>query len=158
MPHARDAEPGAGDVRRVAMRTNNPTRTVVAVAAALLALACSTAAPASAPPPTATLPTSTPSSSPTATPLPSVRVTSAAQAAALVFASDARWSSMSPLRPDLIGASRWYEASAEADGFGVVITAGSGDCLAGCISQHRWIYHVTPEADVALVREEGDDV
>jgi hypothetical protein len=66
---------------------------------------------------------------------------------------------MTPLRSDLIGASRWYETFEEAGGFSVVITAGSGDCQAGCINQHRWIYHVdATTAEVMLVREEGDPV
>jgi hypothetical protein len=66
---------------------------------------------------------------------------------------------MLALQPDLIGASRWYEASADADGgFGVTITAGAGDCMAGCIEQRRFIYHVDPDGTIELVRQEGDDI
>lgn len=100
---------------------------------------------------------------PTITPAPSpttgaLTVTSPAQAAALVFASDPRWASMIPMRPDLIGASMWYEASATVDGFIVAITAGSGDCQAGCIDQHTWTYHIDPDGTVTLTGDEGDEV
>ena len=83
---------------------------------------------------------------------------SPAQAAALVFASDPRWAAMVPLRSDLIGASMWYEASRGIDSFLVTIVAGSGDCMAGCINQHRWMYKVDRDGNVALVGEEGDEV
>ena len=49
---------------------------------------------------------------------------------------------MSPLRPDMIGQSTWYEAFADGDGFTVNITVGQGDCQAGCIERHTWSYRV----------------
>lgn len=85
-------------------------------------------------------------------------VTTAAQAAALVFASDERWGQMVPLRADLIGQSSWYEASRDAEGFTVSITIGRGDCQAGCIERHTWTYHVDFTGTVALVGETGDDI
>jgi hypothetical protein len=85
-------------------------------------------------------------------------VTSAAQAAALVFASDPRWAQMVPLRADMIGQSSWYEAFEDGDGFAVNITVGAGDCQAGCIDQHVWHYRVDREGDVTLVGEDADDV
>jgi hypothetical protein len=140
----------------------------------LLAIACGTApggtgspnpgaSPTPTPPPTTgATPTPTPTSTPSSpTPSPSfgpTSVASVAQAAALVFASDPRWAQMVPLRPDLIGASMWYEAFEAVDGFTVTITAGSGDCEAGCIDQHRWNYHVDYDATVTLAGEDGDDV
>jgi hypothetical protein len=87
-----------------------------------------------------------------------VTVTTPAHAAALVFASDPRWTAISPLRDDLIGASTWFETSEEDGGFGVRITAGAGDCMAGCIEQHTWTYHVDVDGAVTLAGEEGDDV
>ena len=109
----------------------------------------------SQPPPDTTAPSSI-------TPAPSVvpagDVSSPAQAAALVFASDPRWSQMTPLRADLIGQSSWYEVSEDSDGFTVSITVGQGDCQAGCIKRHVWQYHVSHSGDVALVAETGDDV
>jgi hypothetical protein len=85
-------------------------------------------------------------------------VTSAAHAAALVFASDERWARMSPLRADMIGQSSWYEAVAGDDGFDVNITVGQGDCFAGCIEQHTWFYRVDAAGTIELVREEGEHV
>lgn len=125
-----------------------------------------------APPTTGTTPSPTPSPAPslnpTATPAPPSpfqspsltprAVNSPAQAAALVFASDPRWAQMVPLRPDLIGASMWYEAFEAIDGYAVVITAGSGDCESGCIERHVWNYHVDHDAAISLTGEEGDDV
>lgn len=130
---------------------------------ALTFMACGTGAgaspnPRTTPPSSTPLPSSIPSPTSTPTRPAAIEVTSAARAAALVFASDARWSSMAPLRSDLIGASMWFEASEDSDGFAVRITAGSGDCQAGCIERHYWNYHVDRDGTVALAGEEGDDV
>jgi hypothetical protein len=65
---------------------------------------------------------------------------------------------MTPLRPDVIGASMWYEAFVAPAGFGVDITAGAGDCMAGCIERHVWHYEVDVDGNVTLAGEEGDDV
>jgi hypothetical protein len=140
----------------------------------LVALACGTGPSGASSPnpggsPTPTPPPATgaiPSPTPTATPAPpsptaspgATAVTSPAQAAALVFASDPRWAGMVPLRPDLIGASMWYEAFEAADGFTVTITAGAGDCQSGCIERHNWHYHVDYDGTVTLASEDGDDV
>ena len=135
------------------------------LAAALIAAACtggpgSTGAPGT-PRPTSTGSTATPvpnpSGTPNPTPAPSA-VTSAAQAAALVFASDARWAQMLPLRSDMIGQATWYEAFEDGSGFAVNITAGSGDCMAGCIERHTWHYTVDREGNVQLTGEDGEDV
>ena len=145
------------DVRPWAM-TKTASRPLLLIASvALFAVACTGAVPnpSASPTPTST-PTPAPTGSPTETHINGV--SSAAQAAAVVFASNPLWAGMAPLRPDIIGASSWYEAFEEAGGYGVVITVGSGDCQAGCIDQHRWIYHVDPNAEVTLVREEGDPV
>jgi hypothetical protein len=103
-----------------------------------------------------------PTASPVVTPAPSPvdtgDVSSSAQAAALVFASDARWSQMVPLRADFVGQSSWYEASEDSNGFNVSITVGQGDCQAGCIERRVWQYHVSYSGDVELVGESGDDV
>jgi hypothetical protein len=90
--------------------------------------------------------------------VPSTVVTSAAQAAALVFASDERFARMQPLRDDLIGASSWFDAAEDATGFAVNVTIGAGDCQAGCIQRHTWSYHVERDGTVTLVGEQGDDL
>jgi hypothetical protein len=85
------------------------------------------------------------------------QVSSAAQAAAVVFAKEGV-GRMGPLLPDLIGQGSWYEAYEEADGFSVKITVGQGDCPAGCIERHTWTYHVGYDGTVTLVADEGDDI
>jgi len=65
---------------------------------------------------------------------------------------------MTPLRPDVIGASTWYEASQTGEGFSVTITVGQGDCQAGCIERHTWTYNVDGAGAVTLRGEDGDEV
>ncbi len=126
--------------------------------AALLLVGCGSAgsrpAPTNSPAPTVS-PSPSPAPSPTQPPVTDVRL--AAQAAALVFASQ-DISRMAPLQTDAVGQSAWYEASADATGFVVTITAGAGDCQAGCIEQHVWRYHVDHDGTVTLLAEEGDDI
>ena len=79
-----------------------------------------------------------------------------AQAVQLVLRQDARFAGIRPADPDLIGQSAWYEVAATENGWQVQVRIGWGDCPAGCINQHRWVYAVTREGDVSLVSEEGD--
>lgn len=79
-----------------------------------------------------------------------------AQAVQLVMRQDARFAGIGPADPDLIGQSAWYEVAATESGWQVQVRIGWGDCPAGCINQHRWVYAVTREGDVSLVNEEGD--
>jgi hypothetical protein len=82
--------------------------------------------------------------------------TSAADAARLVLAQQARFAGIGPRDENLIGQAAWYEATATDDGWQVVIRIGWGDCPAGCINEHRWTYAVGPDANVELIEEEGD--
>ncbi|MEP7361556.1 MAG: hypothetical protein ABI744_08255 [Chloroflexota bacterium] len=133
----------------------------IAFLAALLLVGCAPTGAA----PHGTAPTPTNNPSPSAPPSPAASPTlppvtgvgSAAQAAAVVFASQGI-SRMGPRQPDAIGQSAWYEASEDATGYSVTITAGAGDCQAGCIDQHTWTYHVDHDGTVAIVSDEGDDI
>jgi hypothetical protein len=149
------------------MKKINPTLTIFGAIFATILIACGGTGSATPGPLPSSVPSASPSQSPSPsstpapTPSPTGRtlvVTSPAQAAALVFASDARWTAMMPLRPDLIGASMWYEASEDGDGFAVKITAGSGDCQAGCMNKHNWNYTVDRDGTVTLASEDGDPV
>ncbi len=139
---------------------------LLALAALLLVgvLAACSSDPSATATPTGTTPppieTPRPTVDPGATPTPgaSGEVTSAAQAAAIVFAANPMFSSIAPLQPDLIGQSAWYEASETPTGFGVMVTIGSGDCMAGCIDRRTWTYSVDRDGSVELVSEEGDEV
>jgi len=75
---------------------------------------------------------------------------------ARVLAQDPRFAGIGPQDPDLIGASAWYEVSAAVVGWRVTVTIGWGDCPAGCINRHAWVYDVDGTGTVTLVEEMGD--
>jgi len=86
-------------------------------------------------------------------------VASAEAAAALVVASDPRFEGAIPRDPQMIGASRWWEAAANDDGsYTVKLTIGWGDCPAGCINRHTWTYRVGRDGALTLLDESGDPV
>lgn len=116
---------------------------LVLVAIAAVAVACGGgASPAPSSP--------APSGSPAAGPI------TQAQAVEIVLAGDPRFAGIGPLDPDLIGQSAWYEVSPATVGWRVSITKGWGDCQAGCISRHTWVYDVAPDGTATLVAETGD--
>ena len=120
--------------------------------ALLVVAAC--ASSATAPPPTEAPPGT---AAPTAPAGPTI--TSPEDAAALVVASDPRFEGAMPLDPQMIGASRWWEAAANDDGtYSVKVTLGWGDCPAGCINRHTWTYRVGGDGGLTLVEEAGDPV
>ena len=116
--------------------------------------ACSTGGNAS---PSPTGPTSPPPTvAPTPTPI-AADVDSAADAAAIVIASDPRFEGATELTPDVIGASRYWEAVALNDGaYRITLTLGWGDCPAGCVERHTWVYQVTASGGLTLIEESGD--
>jgi len=97
---------------------------------------------------------SSPSTPPSATP-GGARLTQA-EAVARVLAQDSRFEGVGAQDPNLIGQSRWYEVSPALVGWRVTVTIGWGDCQAGCISRHDWVYDVDRAGVVALVEERGD--
>jgi hypothetical protein len=104
----------------------------------------------------ATAPTATPRPTPTPIAAP---VATPAEAAALVIASDPRFSGATPLTPDIIGASKWWTATPlEGGGYRIELTLGWGDCPAGCINRHVWTFDVSPAGALTLVSELGDPV
>jgi len=93
---------------------------------------------------------------PTPTPVRAA-VESPEDAAALVIAADPRFAGTVRLSPDLIGASRWWEAeSLDSGGYRIEVTIGWGDCPAGCINRHTWTFDVSAGGEVILVGEIGD--
>jgi hypothetical protein len=105
-------------------------------------------------------PTPTPEPTPRPTPTPiAAPVASPEDAAALVIATDPRFSGAVRLKPDLIGASKWWEAEPlAAGGYRIKLTVGWGDCPAGCIQRHVWTYDVDANGGITLVSESGDQV
>ena len=116
----------------------------------LTVAACNaTGAPSPSPEPTPR-PTPTPIAAPVASP---------EDAAALVIAADPRFRGAIQLKPDLIGASKWWEAEPlAAGGYRIKLTVGWGDCPAGCIQRHVWTYDVDASGGIRLVSESGDQV
>ena len=95
---------------------------------------------------------------PTATPIV-VPVTTAEVAATLVIATDPRFAGAIRLTPELIGASRWWESSPLAGGgYTITLTLGWGDCPAGCIARHVWVFTVTGDGVVTRMGESGDPI
>lgn len=125
--------------------TTRLTLPLLALVALLIAACGGTASPA-------------PTSDPTPTPIVT-EVDSPEAAAALVIASDQRFAGSIELSPDIIGASNYWEAEALPDGgYRITQTLGWGDCPAGCISRHVWVFEVSPDGQVELVEESGDDI
>lgn len=108
----------------------------------------------------ASAPTSTPAPTVRPTPTPiTVRVATAADAAALVIATNPMFAGTMEQRPDVIGASRWWTAEAlPGGGYRIEVTIGWGDCMAGCIERHIWTYEVDANGGLKLVSETGDPV
>jgi hypothetical protein len=79
-----------------------------------------------------------------------------ADAIRLALEQDARFAGIGPREPDLVGQAAWYEVADADDGWQITIHIGWGDCPAGCINQHSWIYGVSRAGDVSLVSEDGD--
>jgi hypothetical protein len=126
------------------------TRLAPLAATLLLVAACGTAASPS--------PSPAPTPRPTPTPI-AATVTTPADAAALVIATNPMFTGTMELRPDVIGASRWWTAEAlDGGGYRIEVTIGWGDCPAGCIERHVWTYEVDPSGGVELVSETGDPV
>jgi hypothetical protein len=142
---------------------NTIARISFAALVALAAVACAPAGGTLTPSPSAgdsPNPTATPAPTTQTSPSPEAgRVTSAAQAAALVFEANlSQFAGIGPLQRDLIGQSAWYDAFETGDGYSVVVTMGSGDCMAGCINRRTWTYGVAHDGTIELVSEEGDDI
>ncbi len=117
-------------VRLGAMKTLHRTLALSAVALLLLA-ACSGAA----------------------SPMP---ITSGGAVTA-VLAQDPKFAGLTPLDPNLIGQSGYYEVRPAADGgYAVRVWIGWGDCPAGCINHHEWQYGVSAAGAVTLLGELGD--
>lgn len=104
--------------------------------------ACASAASTSRP---ATIP---PSAGPVTTP---------AEALARVIQREPRFGGIQPFDTGLIGQSSWYtvEPASGVGAFVVTMRIGWGDCEAGCIGEHRWVFAVAPDGGVSIVSESG---
>lgn len=80
----------------------------------------------------------------------------AAAAVRLALAEQERFRGIGPFDPNLIGQAAWYRVAPAGDGWEVRIRIGWGDCPAGCINEHVWLYGVTRDGSVRLISEDGD--
>jgi hypothetical protein len=83
-------------------------------------------------------------------------VTTPEQAAQLVLAQDARFHDLARRDTNLIGQGSWWDVAETAQAYEVTVQIGWGDCEAGCINRHTWVYSVGHEGTVSLVSEQGD--
>ena len=123
---------------------------VAGVVLAIFAAACS---PATTSPPSASAPLPSASAAASAGP-----ITTPEAAAALVLASDARFTGLEPRNPDMIGGCCFYEVTPKGDEYTVMVEIGWGDCPAGCINRHHWFYTVTKDGTVTFDKEDGPAV
>jgi hypothetical protein len=89
-----------------------------------------------------------------------VPVTTPAQAVARVIASEPRLTGIQPFDTGMIGQSSWFtvEPASGVGAFVVTVRVGWGDCQAGCIDEHAWVFAVKPDGEVSVVSEEGPPV
>ena len=142
-PPALGPEPGVPYRRPCAMTSRRAPRLVI-LAAALAAVIAGCAGGVAGP---------------STTPRPGP-VTLPDQAVARVIATEPRLAGIEPLATDAIGQASWYGV-APASGVGVFVVdvrVGWGDCQAGCISEHSWVYAIGPDGAVSIVSETGDPV
>jgi len=99
-----------------------------------------------------------PGGSPSPVPTPASGPPTEQEAVALVLSQDPRFADLGPRDPSLIGQGSSYEARKSGPGYAVTVRIGWGDCPAGCINSHSWVYFVGPDRSVRLVRESGDEL
>lgn len=76
------------------------------------------------------------------------------------MASEPRLAGIMPFDSGLIGQASWYtvEPAPGAGGYVVTVRVGWGDCQAGCIDEHSWVFVVTADGAVSAVSEAGPPV
>ncbi len=87
-------------------------------------------------------------------------VTSPQDAVARVIAAEPRLTGITPFDTGMIGQASWYtvEPASGVGAYVVGIRIGWGDCPAGCINEHSWVYAVGPDGAVSMVSEGGQPV
>ena len=63
-----------------------------------------------------------------------------------------------PRDTEAIGQGSYWDAVTTDAGFRLTYTVGWGDCMAGCISSHTFVYDVSQQGEIELVRESGDAI
>lgn len=89
---------------------------------------------------------------------PSTAITTPEEAAARVAAVVPELAEIGTQDPDVIGGCCFWQATETDTGFQVLFEVGWGDCPAGCIDRHRWLYAVGRDGSVELIEESGPPV
>jgi hypothetical protein len=85
-----------------------------------------------------------------------VTIGSADEAAAYVGSRSPLFEGIEPLRDDMIGQAHWWTAEPDGNAWRVVMRVGWGDCMAGCIQEHRWVFAVQADGIIGIAEETGD--
>ena len=87
-------------------------------------------------------------------------MTTRAQAVERVIQVEPRLTGIMQRDLNMIGQSSWYEVTPGSGvaAFLVTMRVGWGDCEAGCINEHTWVYGVGPDGTVRLQSEAGAEV
>jgi hypothetical protein len=134
-------------------------RTVPLLLVIGLLAGCLGVSPASVPPSQSAVPSASSAPPASASTAPSGQApTTPEEAAALVIESDQQFLGFDEKNPDMIGQCCWWEVTQTAEGYRVLLEAGWGDCQAGCIERHRWVYQVTRAGEVILLEESGSPI
>lgn len=84
------------------------------------------------------------------------QVTSAGGAFAAVQARSPWFDGIGPKDPNLIGQASWWQAVPSTGGaWTVTVNVGWGDCQAGCIDHHVWVWQVASDGTPTLQSESG---
>ena len=161
-------EPTAVFGRPCAMSNLSALRSAIVVTLITAVIAgCAGGASGTSPSPTSGTspsPTSGPSPGPTSGTSPNPtsvppRVITPADALARVIATEPRLAGIQAFDTGLIGQSSWYtvEPASGVGAYVVSVRVGWGDCPAGCIDEHSWVYAVSDVA-VSVVSEAGPPV
>ena len=81
-------------------------------------------------------------------------------AVARVIAAEPRFGGLQPFDTALVGQSSWYvvEPASGVGAFLVTVHIGWGDCEAGCIDAHEWVFAVKPDGSIDQSSESGPNV
>ncbi len=84
------------------------------------------------------------------------QVASAEAAFAAVQARSPWFDGVKPKNPNLIGQASWWQAAPSTGGaWTVTVNVGWGDCQAGCIAHHVWVWQVASDGTPTLQSESG---
>jgi hypothetical protein len=116
--------------------------------------ACGGSAAGSASPSPSAAPPASPAAS-AGSASPDGPVDSPEEAVERALAQDPMFADIERFDPDMIGACCFYKVAEADGGYQVTIEIGWGDCPAGCINRHNWVYAVADSGEVLLLEETG---